>query len=517
MAARKASLQLRLLRRKCCLRTLGMLALYTAVFVLAAVAFELVLKAPLAEWVAEATSYWIIVDPDSLSDFVEQHDGGYEWQIIMGGDGMFHARDLHFYNIVRAAKIPLAVALFAAGAIAIAIAGLMRPLRYFDELAHAVTTLVEDRSRPVELSSDLAITQNELNAVRAESLANESAAIAAERRKNELVAYLAHDIKTPLTSVIGYLALLDEAPDLPDDARRRYIATASEKAVRLEGLIDEFFEITRYNLQSIPIERTWVGVRLFCEQVAESFYPDAQARGLSLVVRAPDDARFFVDADKLARALGNVVRNAVAYADDGTEIVIAASFAVSAVNAPTGASAAAGVSTVATTTSDAESDANASAGANANVNANVNATPSSNVTDVSSSPTSSAQAVPTFARPSAYDVAYGYAPAASDAAGGATLQGGGTSPASSAASAFTPTPGAGSWVLSVTNQGREISPAHLQSIFDKFYREDGARGTGSGGAGLGLAIAKEIIAAHGGTIGAASERGITTFVVTLPA
>lgn len=509
MAARKTSLQLRLLRRKCCLRTLGMFVLYVAVFVAVATVFELVLKAPLAEWVADATSSWIVVDPNSLGDFVERHGGAYEWQIIMGSDDLYHARDLHIYNMVKAAKIPLAVTLFAAGAIAIVIAGLMRPLRYFDELAHAVTTLVEDRSHPVVLSPDLAITQNELNAVRAASLANESAAIAAERRKNELVAYLAHDIKTPLTSVIGYLALLDEAPDLPDDARRRYIATASEKAVRLEGLIDEFFEITRYNLQSIPIERAWVGVRLFCEQVAESFYPDAQARGLSLVVRAPDDARFFVDADKLARALGNVVRNAVAYADDGTEIVIAASFAVSAANAAAGASAA-GASAVAATTSDAESDASAGA------NANVNAIPNSNATDVSSSPTSSAQAVPTFARTSAYDVAYGYAPAASDAAGGATLQGGGTSPASSAASAFTPTPGAGSWVLSVTNQGREISPAHLQSIFDKFYREDGARGTGSGGAGLGLAIAKEIIAAHGGTIGAASERGVTTFVVTLP-
>lgn len=511
MAARKTSLQLRLLRRKCCLRTLGMLVLYMAVFVAVATVFELVLKAPLAEWVADATSSWVIVDPNSLGDFVERHGGAYEWQIIMGSDGLYHARDLHLYNIVKAAKIPLAVALFAAGAIAIVVAGLMRPLRYFDELAHAVTTLVEDRSHPVVLSPDLAITQNELNAVRAASLANESAAIAAERRKNELVAYLAHDIKTPLTSVIGYLALLDEAPDLPDDARRRYIATASEKAVRLEGLIDEFFEITRYNLQSIPIERAWVGVRLFCEQVAESFYPDAQARGLSLVVRAPDDARFFVDADKLARALGNVVRNAVAYADDGTEIVIAASFAVSAANATAGALAATGASAVATTTSDAESDASAGA------NANANATPNSNAADVSSSPTSSAQAVSTFARPSAYDVAYGYAPAASDAAGGATLQGGGASPASSAASAFVSAPGAGSWVLSVTNQGREISPAHLQSIFDKFYREDGARGTGSGGAGLGLAIAKEIIAAHGGTIGAMSERGVTTFAITLPA
>ena len=68
----------------------------------------------------------------------------------------------------------------------------------------------------------------------------------------------------------------------------------------------------------------------------------------------------------------------------------------------------------------------------------------------------------------------------------------------------------------MANQGREISKAHLQSIFEKFYREESARSTDKGGAGLGLAIAREIVSAHKGTIDAASENGITTFTLRLP-
>src|SRR5699024_274718 len=68
-------------------------------------------------------------------------------------------------------------------------------------------------------------------------------------RKNDLIAYLAHDLKTPLTSVIGYLSLLDEAPDMPMLQRAKYVHITLDKAHRLESLINEFFEITRYNLQ----------------------------------------------------------------------------------------------------------------------------------------------------------------------------------------------------------------------------------------------------------------------------
>ena len=75
------------------------------------------------------------------------------------------------------------------------------------------------------------------------------------RRRIDLVTYLAHDLKTPLTSVIGYLSLLDEAPDMPPEQKAKYTHIALDKANRLERLVNEFFEITRYNLQQIKLEK----------------------------------------------------------------------------------------------------------------------------------------------------------------------------------------------------------------------------------------------------------------------
>lgn len=124
--------------------------------------------------------------------------------------------------------------------------------------------------------------------------------------------------------MLGYLDLLRETTDLPRETLRKYADIAYSKAERLESLINEFFEITRYNLSAIPIERETVGVRLFCQQVAEAFFPEAAARNIRITVDAAGAGQFFIDPDKLARALGNVLRNAVAYADANSVIAIAA-------------------------------------------------------------------------------------------------------------------------------------------------------------------------------------------------
>ena len=375
---------------------------------------------------------------DALNKLASDQFGYGESVVIQEGPGFVAARDLSAYNALRALKAPLAMALYLVGCAAIALVALGRSLKSFDELSGAVADLVADRAKPVELPPSLAIVQDELNAVRLGALSDERAAVAAERRKDELVAYLAHDIKTPLTSVIGYLALLDEAPDLPEPTRRRYIRLAFEKAARFEGLIDEFFEITRYNLQSIPLEREALPARLFLEQVAEELYPAAEARGLSIAVEAPEEGRLYIDPGKMARAIGNVLRNAVAFAEEGSAIAVAARLE----GAPPGAEGA-------------------------------------------------------------------------EARGAQPEEG--KAPAPGGAEGAAPTPaGARHWVVTVTNQGREISEAHLKSIFDKFYREDGARSTQGGGAGLGLAIAQEIVLAHGGAIEASSAEGRTTFAIALP-
>ena len=111
----------------------------------------------------------------------------------------------------------------------------------------------------------------------------------AEQRKNDLVVYLAHDIRTPLTSVIGYLELLKEAPDLPLEQRAKYLSITLDKAYRLEQLINEFFEITRFNLQSIPLNRENIRLSYMLMQMAEEFYPILTPGGKSVRLDVPED------------------------------------------------------------------------------------------------------------------------------------------------------------------------------------------------------------------------------------
>lgn len=404
MSLSPASAQARALRGKLFARLGVMLAGFTAVFIVVAFLADVYVVPVVANQVAEATAEWQYLTEDeyiALQETIQGKDMG-NWNVYPQDDGTYAVRDLSTYYAVRAIKYPLAIGVFLLGCVAIVFSALNRSLRYFDTLSAAVTGLLADRHASVELPDDLSIIRAELVEIRERELASERAAVAAERRKDELVAYLAHDIKTPLTSVLGYLSLLRESPRLPPENVQEFAGVAYTKAERLEGLVDEFFEITRYNLQAIPIEREQVDIALFCRQVADEFFPEADERGIAVRVNAPSGVRFFVDPDKLARALGNVVRNAVAFANEGSIVHLDAAVVEDRVT------------------------------------------------------------------------------------------------------------------LTVSDQGREIAPAHLQSIFEKFYREDSARSTRQGGAGLGLAIAKEIVLAHGGTISATSEQGLTTFVLDVP-
>ncbi|MDO4429018.1 MAG: HAMP domain-containing sensor histidine kinase [Atopobiaceae bacterium] len=243
-------------------------------------------------------------------------------------------------------------------------------------------------------------------AERERQLADESA------RRSDLVTYLAHDLKTPLTSVIGYLSLLDEVPDMPEAQRVRYTGVALDKACRLERLVNEFFDITRYSLTNIELELAPVDLAGLLVQLVDEFYPVLAAHGNVAQVTVAGTVRtveqpgeplvVMADAARLARVFGNLLRNAIAYSDEGTPVEIAA------------------------------------------------------------------------------------------------------------------TAGEGGVVVTVSDTGATIPSHKLRAIFDRFFRLDESRGSATGGAGLGLAIAREIVELHGGTISAASENGLTTFAVELP-
>lgn len=348
-------------------------------------------------------------------------------------DGHKEYWDLRLYDFLRASRVPLAALLYIVGSwVAVWLASGWFASR-FEGLFAAVAGLACDAATTLELPEEFGPTQRALEEARRSRADAQRAALAAEQRKNELVAYLAHDIRTPLTSVVGYLTLLAEAPDMPEEQRVRYAQVALDRAYRLEGMMEEFFEITRYNLGSIPIERHRFDAALLCEQVADEFYPAAAARSIQIDVRVPGALECFADGEKVSRVLNNLLKNAVAYADAGTAVVVRARI------------------------EHAEARLHDGGG-----------------------------------RP----------PREGD--GAPPLGVGDADPAT--------------WlVVEVENRGREISPEHLQAVFEKFYREDPSRAAGKGGAGLGLAIAREIARAHGGDLSARSEAGRTVFTLRVPA
>jgi two-component system sensor histidine kinase VanS len=274
--------------------------------------------------------------------------------------------------------------------------------RYFDEISTGMDKLTEESDDEITLSPELDFMEKKLNQIKSNLEKQKKAALDAEQRKNDLVVYLAHDLKTPLTSVIGYLSLLDEAPDMPPEQKAKYVGITLEKAYRLEQLINEFFEITRFNLQTIVLNKEKINLLFMLQQMADEFYPILTPQRKQVSINVPDGLTLWGDADKLARVFNNILKNAIAYSYENSVIEISAKLQ------------------------------------------------DNNI------------------------------------------------------------------VITFTNQGNPIPQAKLETIFEKFYRLDSARSTNTGGAGLGLAIAKEIVNAHDGTISVDSNSENTTFTVKLP-
>jgi two-component system sensor histidine kinase VanS len=196
--------------------------------------------------------------------------------------------------------------------------------KYFNEISEGLDDLVSDKNQDIQLSREMSVMERKLNAIRRTLDKREQDAKEAEHRKNELVTYLAQDIKTPLTSVIGYLSLLDELPDMPDKQRGEYIRITLDKANRLEDLINELFEITRYNLQTIVLKKEQVDLYLMLAQLTDEFLPLLTAKKCEAILDAPEDLSAEVDPDKMARVFNNMIKNALEYGKDGGTIEIKA-------------------------------------------------------------------------------------------------------------------------------------------------------------------------------------------------
>ena len=282
---------------------------------------------------------------------------------------------------------------------------ILRFTRYFDEIIAGVDQLVTG-DEPIVLSPELDFMEIRLTEVRRQLQAAAAAEREAEKKKNDFLLYLAHDIRTPLTSVVGYLSLLRQFPEQGVEIERKYLNIVLDKALQLQKLVEEFFDVTRLTFQQVTLDVKPVDIGCMLMQLADEAYPMAHAAGMTVRLSVQSEPMMVsADPDKLARALQNLLRNAVSYGQKG-EILISA-----------------------------HQEENQCA-------------------------------------------------------------------------------------LSVSNRG-QVPQEELDRFFERFYRGDPSRGSApngnsTGGAGLGLVIARDIIRLHGGSISAGCQDGWITFRVLLP-
>lgn len=269
------------------------------------------------------------------------------------------------------------------------------------KIIEAMDLILKEPEKEVKLSNDLLILESRLNNIRVDLVANQNKAREATQKKNDLIMYMAHDLKTPLTSVIGYLSLLSEEKQISRQLQEKYTKIALDKAIRVEELSNQFFDITRYNLQDISITKQKLDLTFLLEQLVEESYPMLQERNLKCHFEKTKAIEFMGDGDKLARAFGNLLKNAISYSYANTEIVIEAKQENGAIE------------------------------------------------------------------------------------------------------------------ICFKNKADKIPAYKLEKLFDKFYRLDESRTSSTGGAGLGLAITKQIVELHGGEIEAKNEDEWIEFKVNL--
>ena len=269
------------------------------------------------------------------------------------------------------------------------------------EVYKSLDTILQEDNQTIKLPSEVSMFSNKLNEIKSDYIFAKQSEKEAEEKKNDLIMYMAHDLKNPLTSIIGYLTLMHDEKNISKKTQDKYIKIALDKALRVEELTNQFFDITRYNLHSMPINKTEINISFLLKQLVDKYYPVYKKKQLKCELTVPDKVMYNGDGDKLARAFDNLLKNAINYSIKNTTIYISLTIKNNKI------------------------------------------------------------------------------------------------------------------IIQFKNKSEKIPEYKLDKMFDKFYRGDDSRSSITGGAGLGLAITKEIIELHGGTINVKNDDGFIEFNIEL--
>ena len=268
-----------------------------------------------------------------------------------------------------------------------------------NEVYNSLDLILKEDNETIKLPSEMNQFSEKINQIKYNYILTKKNEREAEQKKNDLIMYMAHDLKTPLTSIIGYLTLLTDEKDISKDTQEKYIKIALDKSLRVEELTNQFFDITRYDLHSMPINKKEINISYLLKQLIDECYPMLEKNQLKCNLIAPTKVMYEADGDKLARAFDNLLKNAINYSYKNTTIEIKLEVKDNKI------------------------------------------------------------------------------------------------------------------IITFKNKGDKIPKYKLNKIFEKFYRGDDARTSSTGGAGLGLAITKEIVELHNGSIKVKNEDEFIEFEI----
>ena len=145
----------------------------------------------------------------------------------------------------------------------------------------------------------------------------------AERQKNELITNIAHDLRTPLTTIVGYLELIKDDTALSKEDVHKYSGIAYEKSIRLQEMMDDLFEFTKLDNADIKLNKSMINLSGLIMQMIDEFYPSFKDCNITPIVDLPEENIYVQgDGQLLARVFDNLISNALKYGYHNTDLKI---------------------------------------------------------------------------------------------------------------------------------------------------------------------------------------------------
>ena len=196
--------------------------------------------------------------------------------------------------------------------------------KYIDNVIESVDLVLDNKKDEIVLMKELKPLEDKINNLKNSLIKREIDQKKEEEKKSNLLLYLAHDIKTPLTTIITHLQLLKTNYNISDTDRIKYINIAYEKSIRLNSLLQEFFDIARYSLKEIELTKEKFNLSLMLEQISDELFNVLSRKNLRLELKTDEELIVYGDINRIARVFDNLLKNAVAYSDPNSQILITA-------------------------------------------------------------------------------------------------------------------------------------------------------------------------------------------------